>query len=132
MLSCPSNIKIEVLKYIGIAYIPLTIFLIVVVVFHISVTSPVMNVPVLCCQLLSLPFALRFIWQYALVYPKLRLFIQIFGTLYGIWNLDFFRLVIHPIYLQLDVMKLIALDLLYSSCLSSLATSVCLYTSDSS
>ena len=112
---CPSNIRIEVIKYICIAYVPLTLFLVVVVVFHISVTSPAMNVPVLCCQLLSLPFALRFIWQYALVYPKLRLFVQIFGTLYGIWNLDFFRLVIHPICLQLDVTTLIALDLLVAA-----------------
>ena len=122
---CPSNIKMEVFKYIGIAYIPLTIFLIVVVVFHISVTSPTMNVPVLCCQLLSLPFALRFIWQYALVYPKLRLFVQIFGTLYGIWNLDFFRLVIHPICLQLDVIKLIALD--YLVAVYPLLLLVCFY-----
>ena len=112
---CRSYLKIEVLKYIGIAYLPLTVFLFVVVIFHISVTSPAMNVPVLCCQLLSLPFVLRFFWQYSVKYPHIRPFITVIGTIYGIWNLDFFRLVIPPICLRLDVMQLIALDYLVAA-----------------
>ena len=52
---CSFKLWVEVIKYIGIAYVPLTLFLCVVVIFCISVTSPAMNVPVLCCQLLSLP-----------------------------------------------------------------------------
>ena len=122
---CPSNIGIEVIKYIAVAYIPLTLFLVIVVVFHISVTSPAMNVPVLCCQLFSLPFALRFFWQYSLKYPHIRSFVMVFGTIYGIWNLDFFRLVIPPICLQLDVMQLIALDLLVAA--YPLVVLVCVY-----
>ena len=122
---CSYKVWIEVLKYIGIAYLPLTIFLIVVVVFHISVTSPAMNVPVLCCQLLSMPFALRLIWQVSLKHAQLRLFVQIIGTLYGIWNLDFFRLIAPPICLQLDVMQLIALDFLVAA--YPLLVLVCVY-----
>ena len=123
---CPSkNIGIEVMKYISIAYIPLTLFLVVVVVFHISVTSPAMNVPVICCQLFSLPFTLRFFWQYGMKYPNIRSFIKVIGTIYGIWNLDFFRLVIPPICLQLDVMQLIALDLLVAA--YPLMVLVCVY-----
>ena len=122
---CFSKIWIEIMKYIGIAYLPLTVFLVVVVVFHISVTSPAMNVPVLCCQLLSMPFALRLIWQYSLKYPHIRSFVMIFDTIYGIWNLDFFRLVIPPICLKLDVMKLIALD--YLVAVYPLLLLVCFY-----
>ena len=122
---CSSKLWIEVIKYISIAYVPLTLFLCVVVVFRISVTSPAMNVPVLCCQLLSLPFALRFIWQYTLRYLHIKPYIQLFGTIYGIWNLDFFRLLFHPICLQLDVMYLIALDLLVA--VYPLLVLVCVY-----
>ena len=122
---CPSDLLIEVVKYIGIAYVPLTLFLCIVVIFRISVTSPAMNVPILSCQLLSLPFVLRFIWQYALTDSQLRPFIQIFGTIYGIWNLDFFRLIVHPICLKLDIMQLIALD--YLVAVYPLLLLVCVY-----
>ena len=106
----------SVLTYATLVYLPLTIFLIIVVVFHISVTSPAMNVPVLCCQLLSLPFTLRFILQYTLAYPHITPFIKFFGTIVGIWNLDFFRLIqITSICLKLELMQLIALDLLVAA-----------------
>ena len=52
--TCTSNVWRSVVEYVCIAYLPLTIFL-CVIVFRISVTSPAMNVPVLCCQLLSSP-----------------------------------------------------------------------------
>ena len=122
---CSSEVWIEVLKYICIAYLPLTVFLIVVVIFHISVTSPAMNVPVLYCQLLSMPIAVMFAWQFSLKYPLLRLLVQILGTLYGIWNLDFFRLIAPPICLRLDVMQLIALELLVAA--YPLLVLVCVY-----
>ena len=41
-----SSVWRNVVEYVCIAYLPLTIFLCVVIVFHISVTSPAMNVPV--------------------------------------------------------------------------------------
>ena len=128
---CSSKLWIEVLKYIGFAYLPLTVFLVIVVVFHISVTSPVMNVPVLCCQLLSMPFALRLIWQVSLKYPLLRHFIQILGTLYGIWNLDFFSLDCSS-YLPTTGCDAVDSSRFPGSYLSSSITSLCVHTSDSS
>ena len=50
---CTSSIWRSVVEYVCIAYLPLTIFLCVVILFHISVTSPAMNVPVLLCQIFS-------------------------------------------------------------------------------
>ena len=122
---CSSEVWIDALKYIFIAYLPLTVFLIVVVIFHISVTSPAMNVPVLYCQALSIPIAVRFVWQFTLKYPPLRLLVQILGTLYGIWNLDFFRLIAPPICLRLDVMQMIALEFLVAA--YPLLVLVCVY-----
>ena len=108
---CTSNLWSAILQYICIAYLPLTVFLCVVLVFRISVTSPAMNVPVLYCQLLSLPFVLRVLLEYK---EKLELlyYERTLATLYGIWNLDFFRTIIPPICLPLNTMQLIALDYL--------------------
>ena len=50
---CTSSVWRSVVEYVCIAYLPLTIFLCFVIMFRISVTSPAMNAPVLCCQLLS-------------------------------------------------------------------------------
>ena len=108
---CTSSVWRNVVEYVCIAYLPLTIFLCVVIMFRISVTSPAMNVPVLCCQILSSPALLIFMlqwtrgthdWYYA----------TFLSTLYGIWNLDFFRSLIPPICLPLNTMHIMALDYL--------------------
>ena len=108
---CTSSVWRSVVEYVCIAYLPLTIFLCVVIVFRISVTSPAMNVPVLCCQLLSSPASSIDLLQYsrgthAVYYIKFLL------TFYGIWNLDFFRSLIPPICLPLNTMQMMALDYL--------------------
>ena len=108
---CTSSVWRSVVEYVCIAYLPLTIFLCVVILFRISVTSPALNVPVLCCQLLSSPAYSMLLLQwtrdtYALYY------IKFLSTLYGIWNLDFFRSLIPPICLPLNTMQIMALDYL--------------------
>ena len=109
---CTSSLWSAILQYICIAYLPLTVFLCIVLVFHISVTSPAMNVPVLCCQLLSLPLVFRYLIQYGQKLKTLTFAMRILVTIYGIWNLDFFRAFIPPICLPLNTMQLIALDYL--------------------
>ena len=108
---CTSSVWRSVVEYVCIAYLPLTIFLCVVLVFRISVTSPDMNVPVLCCQLLSSPSSLMFALQWTRDTHDLY-YIKFLSTLYGIWNLDFFRLLIPPICLPLNTMQIVALDYL--------------------
>ena len=106
-----SSLWKSVVEYVCIAYLPLTIFLCVVMVFRISVTSPAMNVPVLCCQLLSSPAALMALLQYLRGTHDLY-YVKLLSTLYGIWNLDFFRSLIPPICLHLNTMQMMALDYL--------------------
>ena len=108
---CTSSVWRSVVEYVCITYLPLTIFLCVVIVFRISVTSSAMNVPVLCCQLLSSPPFLIFLLQYVQGTRGLY-FVKFFSTLYGIWNLDFFRSLIPPICLPLNTMQMMALDYL--------------------
>ena len=108
---CTSSVWRSVVEYVCIAYLPLTIFLCVVIVFRINVTSPAMNVPVLCCQLLSLPAYLMLLLQWTRDTHAVY-YIKFLSTLYGIWNLDFFRLLIPPICLPLNTMQMMALDYL--------------------
>ena len=50
-----------------------------------------------------LPFALQYMLQYV-YYVKTLYYIKFLATVYGIWSLDFFRLVIPPIGLPLNTM----------------------------
>ena len=108
---CTSSVWRSVVEYVFIAYLPLTIFLCVVILFRISVTSPAMNVPVCCCQFLSSPASLMSLLQYIRGTHVLYC-VKLLSTLYGIWNLDFFRSLIPPICLPLNTMQMMALDYL--------------------
>ena len=122
--NCTSTLWSGVVKYLCIAYLPLTVFLCVVIVFRISVTSPVMNAPVLLCQLFSLPFVLK----YSLIRymnSNVLYYLKFLATVYGIWSLDFFRIVIPPICLPLNTVHIIALD--YLVAVYPLFLLVCVY-----
>ena len=122
--NCTSSLWSGVVKYLCIAYIPLTVFLCVVIVFRISVTSPAMNVLVFFCQMFSLPFYLQYLLQY--IHESKSLYsLKFFATVYGIWNLDFFRVVIPPICLPLNTMHIIVLD--YLVAVYPLFLLVCVY-----
>ena len=123
--NCTSTLWIGVVKYLCVAYLTLIVFLCVVIVFRISVTSPAMNAPVLICQLFSLPFILKFLMLRYIHDGKIIYFIKVLATLYGIWSLDFFRVVIPPICLPLNTMHIIALD--YLVAIYPLLLLVCVY-----
>ena len=108
---CTSGILSSVLQYIACAFLPLSLFLAVILLFRISITSPALNVPVLCCQFLSSPlFMVNFLNRTR--NTGLFTFTKFISTVYGIWNLDFFRALIPPICLPLTTLQVIALDYL--------------------
>ena len=111
---CTSSVWKAVVEYVCIAYLPLTIFLCTVILFRISVTSPAMNVPVLCCQILSSPASLIYFLQLTRGTHNLY-YIKFLSTVYGIWNLDFFRSLTPPICLPLNTMQMMALDYLVAA-----------------
>ena len=108
---CHKGLLINVIMYLTIAYGPLTIFLIAVLAFHITVSSPRTNAVVLICQIFSLPGNMRYIVQQSRN-TNVMLFVKIIATMYGVWNLDFFRIVAPPICLPLNTIQVIALDYL--------------------
>ena len=121
---CRSGLLSNIIIYLTVAYIPLTIFLVLVVAFHISATSPHLNLAILLCQVYALPTSLRIITQVTRNTP-IYLITKIFPTVYGIWNLDFFRALVPPICLPLTTMQVIALD--YLVAVYPLLLLVCFY-----
>ena len=78
------------LLYIFLAVFPTTIFFLIVIIFQIRVTSAPMNAFIFACQVLStLANA-----QLFNVSPFVQVIIILLSTIYGFWNLDFFRFVI--------------------------------------
>ena len=122
--NCTSGLWSSVVQYTFIAFFPLTVFLCIVVLLRISVTSPSMNVLVFFCQMLTQPVSLRYLLQLTRNSSSI-ICIQTIATLYGIWNLDFFRSVVPPICLPLNIMQIIALD--YLVAVYPLVLLVCFY-----
>ena len=96
-------------KFIAVAFLPLTVFYIMVIVFRISVTSSSLNGFVLVSQIVATPSYVHEIYSYNQVNPYYYVdnFTQIFVdfglAIYAIWNLDFFRSFYKPICLYPDL-----------------------------
>ena len=100
------------LKFVLIAFLPLTVFYCVVLVFRINVHSTYLQGYVLYSQAVTVIYLARnlvimvkedHLWLKYLTYST--------GTLYGIWNLDFFRFFSADICLQTGSLATVSLDL---------------------
>ena len=98
------------LKYITAAFLPLTVFFVIVIAFRIRATSVLMNTFILFSQTVTAPIIIRGIIRSPS--DKKYLLSRIGFSFFGIWNLDFFRLLyshfcLHP---QMTMVQVIALD----------------------
>ena len=126
-----SNYSLNWLKYIAIAYLPLTVFYLFVILFRISATSPRLHGYITTCQLLVTPNLLRMISElliHHLQSSEKLVACKIVITFYSIWNLDFFRSVFPPfcIHPNLTTLETYALD--YAVALYPLLLIVLTYT----
>lgn len=93
------------IKFIAVAFLPLTVFYMIVIIFRISATSSTLNGYILVSQLLSTPTILytaytintagTFINNYVS-----QFFVRLGISFYAIWNLDIFRAFYNPICLH--------------------------------
>lgn len=107
---CTSTYSQNIAKFVGATFGPLTLFYMLVVVFKVSATSPQLNLYILFSQWISEPISVRIILRYTQKYPKLDIFARIMASVYGIWNLDFFRPLYPPICLDVPTLMPLALD----------------------
>ena len=105
-----TEFKLNIIKYVVVAFLPLTAFYLGAIMFKLSVTSGDMVVYVLMCQLVSVPSVPRFLLRHTNrgVSGHLPM------ALYAIWNLDFFRCLYSPfcIHPRLSTLHVLALDYL--------------------
>ena len=97
------------LKYIAVAFLPLTVVYIVVIVFKITVTSGKLNAYILISQMTAAPFLIRIL---AFYYDTDEVFFNTFSFFYKIWNLDIFRGFYHPFCLhpKISILHTLALE----------------------
>ena len=104
------------LEYTAIAFGPLTLFSVAIIAFHISATSTYLHGYILFCQLLSLPSLLRLLvnGHGNNTDQNIKWFTNVYSSIIGIWNLDFFRLMYKPFCLhpKVTVIQSLALDYL--------------------
>ena len=105
-----SNYKHNWLKYIAVAYIPLTVFCCIVMVFRISATSGEFMGYVTVCQIISVP-QIQVLWSIVRRSPQVR-YTDFLNAYFSIWNLDFFRVMYEPFCLhpKLSTLQVLALD----------------------
>ena len=104
------------MKYIAIAFGPLTVFYIIVIACRVSATSAKLNAFILINQLVAMPAQMRVILAIIAnnpVTPSVQAVIHTAFSLYGIWNLDFFRTFYEPFCLHPNMSTLLVLALDY-------------------
>ena len=100
-------------KYVMVAFGPLTVFIIIILVFRISILSPKLNAYAFIVQNAVTPVNVRILLaasKYST--PLITYIIKIFTSIYGIWNLDFFRTLLKGVCLNVSTLQVLALDYL--------------------
>ena len=102
----------RLLLYILIAYGPLTVFLVIIVFFTISVKSAPLHGWIFVSQIITCPFYMRTLTRMAELNHIDQYSYKMFTSFYGIWNLDFFRTVYSPFCLHsnLTTFQVLSLD----------------------
>ena len=107
-MKCTSSVLSNVIWYVGVAFVPLTIFFLIIFLLRVNVSSPQFNCVIVACQLITSPINIRNLLSTK--DTKFSFFVKMLTTVYGIWNFDFFRTVIPPVCLPLTIPQVIALD----------------------
>lgn len=108
-------------KFVAIAFLPLTLFYFIIIAFRISVVAPKLQCYILVSQVVATPSHARFLYTVQdrfLQNNKLQSkLIQVGISMFSIWNLDFFRSIYHPFCLHpnLSSLGIVALDYLIAT-----------------
>ena len=98
-------------RYVMAAFIPLTLFSFFILFFKINTTFGHINVAIYVCQSLSIP-----VWSRMFLTNSLRstsagnMLTKFILSIYGIWNLDFFRPFYSDLCLGIGILPTLALD----------------------
>ena len=110
-VQCPNG-KANWWKFVLVAFLPLTIFYFIIFFFKINLTSSRLYGFVFFSQSVSIPGLARVLLIGTTKTPKFQTAARYIFSLYGIWNLDFFRSLKLNICLGTDTLQTLALDLI--------------------
>ena len=102
-----------VVTYLTMAYLPMTAFYVLVVVFRVSVTSERLAGYVLACQIMTMPAQVRYIATLELEKSS-KDAANTMMALHSIWNLDFFKSYYTPFCFDTHLGSLIVISLEYA------------------
>ena len=107
-----SNARWNWVKYIMAAYLPLTLFYFLILFFKINTTSSQLSPVVYYCQMFLMPYLLRLLFSSLLnnFNTSFVIAVKTIISLYGIWNLDFFRPFYSGFCLEMGILPTLALD----------------------
>ena len=92
-------------KYILIAFLPLTVFFVFAVSCRLRATSPKFSAFVFVSQTVALGANVRVLLGQSELYPTAQKLTRVILSLYGIWNLDFFRTLIPHICVNVETLE---------------------------
>ena len=98
-------------KYMLHAYLPLTIFYFIILFFEINIHSSPLQGYVIYSQAVLCPPIARILYSSMHKLTTLNNLVKFVGSLYGVWNLDFFRMYNSGICLQIDTLVSLSLEL---------------------
>ena len=96
--------------YAAVVTLPLTVFFVLVCVFRISAASPQLNAFIFVSHVLGTSTSTRIITAALHKHGMAAAAVHILATVYGFWNLDFFRTLLPPICLEITTLQSLALD----------------------
>ena len=108
-VQCPNGWS-NLWKFVMVAFLPLTVFYFIILLFRVNATSSQLHGFIYCCQGIALPPLVRFAVLFTRSKRGSAVIVRILGVLYGIWNLDFLRSVDLGICLPVDTLTALALD----------------------
>ena len=104
-----SELRLNWMKYVTFAFVPLTVFYVLLLVCRINAGHPI-DGSVISAQYYASPANVRIVLTAVTTIPKAAPFIHIVATLYGVWNLDFFRTVVPSTCLKINTLQALTLD----------------------
>ena len=97
-------------KYVFSAFFPLSIFCFIILLFRINTHSSQLQGYVLYSQFISISALSRALFAASQGRPLLFQIVKLLGSMYGIWNLDFFRMYYPGFCLKIGMLATLCLD----------------------
>ena len=108
---CDGSMSSNLWKYIALAYLPLTVFYLLVFFLKLDIHSSQLCGFIIFSQFISIPAIVRiFLQSTKNNLPIIGYIFKFLFTFYGIWNLDFFRTYDNGICFQISSLATLSLD----------------------